>query len=175
MDPHSQLHHGFVMTGMRPAFRFLLALSSAARPGERRAGRPDSDAFGPSRADTDIHGHADTFGNAHRDCNARRDTERNTNSRAEFDTDTRTKYDAYGCSERNTYAHADTHGDANGDTGCRDRSLSLLQGEDCAGFRSLRKARSGAEESVHRINRGGELDHELDQAPAILQPGEQEW
>jgi hypothetical protein len=107
-----------------------------------------ADTFSNTHGDSDTHGHADTFSNTHSDSN--------THGHADTLGNTHGDSDAHG--------HADTHGDANGNTGCRDRPLPLLQGEDCAGFRSLRKARcGGSAESVHR-----KLEHEPGQAPAIL-------
>jgi hypothetical protein len=132
----------------------------------------DSDAHGH----TDAHGHANTFGNAHSDSDAHGLTDAhghaNTFGNAHRDSDAHGLTDAHGHAntfgnahgDSDAHGHADTHGDANGNTGCRDRSLPLLQGEDCAGFRSLRKARcGGSAESVHR-----KLEHEPGQAPAIL-------
>jgi len=102
-----------------------------------------TDTFGNTHSDShahghaDAHSHADTFGNTHSDSHAHGHA--NAFGNAHSDSDTHVHANTFSNGNGDTHGHAD--GNTDGNTG---RPLPLLQGEDCAGFRSLRKARSDA-------------------------------
>jgi hypothetical protein len=127
-----------------------------SRPGEHRTGRSEPDAIGFAHCNRDAHGHADTYLDAYGDTHV--DTYRHTDpfgdahnirnthgyaysfGNAHRDGDAHGHTDAHGHADSDGDSHP--HGDANRDTGRRDRPLPLLQGEDCAGFRTLRQGRN---------------------------------
>ena len=114
-----------------------------SRPGEHRTSWRDPNAIGlaygnaHSNSNSDAYGHTDTFGNTHSDSHAHGHA--NAFGNAHSDSDTHVHANTFSNGNGDTHGHAD--GNTDGNTG---RPLPLLQGEDCAGFRSLRKARSDA-------------------------------
>ena len=103
-----------------------------------------TDPFGDAHNIRNTHGYAYSFGNAHRDGDAHGHTDAHghayTFGDAHRDGDTHGHADTHGNADSDSDSHP--HGDANRDTGRRDRPLPLLQGEDCAGFRTLRQGRN---------------------------------